>query len=350
MSWHIALRNAAGAALLVLVGSSAAHASDFFELDVPNALPAASPLASSIARDVARTAYFGTEPADSGAAAYASQGEAALYVWWAIGEPANAPAEAIRAAFDRLQRAPAEASPQARSVAIDAWDEAIVGGIAHADFAWRHLSNETLNLTRALAFAGSDQRPRLVVAECVMPTRREGEVKPTCTAALASLTITTPEAERVALDALPEGEPPAELAATVPQLATGSDQGEPSGASVSSTADQPRLDAPHEGVLYERRDERGGRGDGPPWLLILGALLVAAAVYATVRSRASNLDDRRREPQGERAPEENDGAEDEDDEGHGAEDGAAASDEDDDAPKHAAADEGPDDEDEGAKT
>jgi hypothetical protein len=152
-SWHIALRSAALSALVVLATATAAHAEDFFAIEVPDALPASGPLANSIARDVSRTPYFGDRPADSGADAYAAQGQAALYVWWAVGEPTGDAAEAIRAAFDRLRQAPFESSPQARSVTIDTWEEHLEGNVAKVAFSWRHLSNETLTLSRALAFA-----------------------------------------------------------------------------------------------------------------------------------------------------------------------------------------------------
>ncbi len=289
MSWHAALVIAVLSALAIFA-PRAATAEAFFQIEVPDAFPEAQPLANTIARDVARTPYFGERPVDSGADAFAAQGEGALYVWWAEGAPADDPAEAIRAALDRVRRTPTEASPQAGSVAIDAWDEALDGGVAEAELTWRHLSNETQTMARALAFTDAQSTPRIVVAECVLHQSRVADVEPTCASALASLTLAVPGEAVAALDELPKSEvaDDREVAAAVPELAIAAgdtdDEAHPSGASV----DAPRLDAPQEGVLYERRDAPRRDGDGPPWLLILGALLVAGAVYVTLKGRASS--------------------------------------------------------------
>lgn len=295
---------------LALPGGAAARA--FFSAEAPEALPPADDLAEAMAENTSVVARFGEAPVESGAEAYAARGEAALYVWWAVGPSADDPDQAIRAAFDSLHDAPALTAPDRASIAIDHWDERVEREVASLELVWRHVDDGTMTRKRALAFADGEGAPHLAVAECILHEESRDAYEAECKRALDSLEIASPAAEREEIADLgaPEGGPAstasdrdfevddleAELladgdgeegsgAAGQKLAGAGAEGADPRRREDRNSAGGPRLDAPQQGVVYEQKEQTSRGDDGPPWLLLIGAIFVAAAVYTTVRGK-----------------------------------------------------------------
>jgi hypothetical protein len=259
-------------------------------------------LARSVGTGLRQSAPFGRAPTRAGAAAYVQPGSGAFYLSWLEAE-APAP-DAVRGAFDRLRERRLASSPQARSTEELRYDERVGDGVAIAELEWRHLSNETLSVVRAFAWLTPAGAPRLAVAECVLGTGG-GQVPATvdaaCRGALGSVAIAVAPSERGALASLGQAREPIEAerdalepGAVAPgpaALASGAAL-DPAAVDRAGRASPPTMGpAPGEPgrVLY--------RGPAPEpdssrrWLVMIGAGVVIAAFYLTIRTRRSRPSD-----------------------------------------------------------
>src|SRR5690606_38505582 len=115
-----------------------------------------------------------------GVEAWAAPGQGSLHVSWVEGaKPAAGagPEALVRAGFDRI-RAGRTAAAAAPSTAETAYREGVADGVAALHLEWRHLSNETVTLTRALAWADRERRVQLVRADCVFARSAAAEARP----------------------------------------------------------------------------------------------------------------------------------------------------------------------------
>lgn len=225
---------------------------------------------------------------------------AALVVTWLHATaPAESPTSAARALLDRMRATPANAALDPGHTRLVSWNESVSRGMAEGELTWQHLANQTTTLSRALVFATADGRPGMVRADCVIAAVTDEAAlaapRAACEQALESLGVTVPAERLASLDALPPASPEATAAAAAPAAgvsagvsATGA--GKPAG----SVRPAPSLRAPGAGsdtvmVLPPRDSEKRS----PPWLFLLGALVLAAGLYYTLRSRraAGRADD-----------------------------------------------------------
>ena len=259
-------------------------------------------LAKSVATALEQSGSFGALRGRAGARAWARPGTGAFYLSWLVaGRPAEPPEAAVRRAFDRLREARVAASPQARSTEELRYADGVDDGVAEAHLEWRHLSNETMSLVRALAWVSPAGVPTLAKAECVIGAPG-GTAPPAvvarCRTALASLSLSLslPAGSRGSLSALAPSTPPAEQRFAVDAPPGGADSVDGQGhGGASGPATLGAVPTGAEGhVLYRgpapRQHARGMSG----WLIAIGVGILLIAVLVTVRSRVRR--DLEREP------------------------------------------------------
>ncbi len=157
-------------------------------------------LARSVGTALRQSKAFGGLKVKAGAVAHVQRGVGAFYVsWLESAEVARAPADVARSALDHMREGRLVASPEASSTEELHYKERVSGGVAAAELAWRHASNETLNLVRGLVWISADGKPRLATAECVVSTTGGAmppAVESACRDALASLALAAPAEQR----------------------------------------------------------------------------------------------------------------------------------------------------------
>jgi hypothetical protein len=220
--------------------------------------------------------------------------DAALVVTWLHATtPAEFPTMAARALLDRMRATPANAALDPGDTRLGSWNESVARGMAEAELTWQHLANQTTTLSRALVFATADGRPGMVRADCVIAAVTDETAlaapRAACEQALESLSVKVPAERLASLDALPPASPEATAVAPAAGVPAGA-----SGPGAGSVAPAPSLRAPGPGsdtvmVLPPRDSETRS----PPWLFLIGALVLAAGLYYTLRSRraAGRTDD-----------------------------------------------------------
>lgn len=266
--------------------AAAADPATAFRVEAPESFAALPGLSEKLATTASQSRHFDVEEVSVAARAFGRAGLGALYVTSLEADaPSPDPEAAIRAALDRVREAPAAASPQAGSTTEVAYEESVADRVAEATHEWHHMSNETIALTRALAWANEDGAVRLVKAECVYPS--DADSRGGCERALASLTLTGDAADRRELGELGASRPPrAAEPAGIEALEAAAAEGQP------TTSEGPSLrPAPSEGgrVLYQGPEgEAGGGGERPGlgWI-VLGAVLIAGAFWWTTKSRTA---------------------------------------------------------------
>ena len=237
-------------------------------------------LARSVGTALRQSKAFGGLVVRAGAVAYVQRGVGAFYVsWLESNEVAAAPAGVARGALDHLREGRLVASPEARSTEELRYQERVTGGVAEVELAWRHVSNETLNVARGLVWVTADGKPRLATAECVVSTTggaMSPAVESVCRAALASLALTAPAAQRGALGALP----PSQLGAGGERLAVGGDQPGQKPPSVG-----PAPPGAGDKILYRGPAPEEERSTGL-WIVLFGGALILIALLVNQRSRS----------------------------------------------------------------
>jgi hypothetical protein len=235
----------------------------------PQAWKVDAVLARSVGTALRQSKAFGGLKVRAGAVARVQRGVGAFYVsWLESDEVAPAPAGVARSALDHMREGRLVASPPARSTDELRYQERVTGGVAAVDLAWRHMSNETLNLVRGLVWVTADGKPRLATAECVVST--------TGGAALASLALAAPAAQRVALAALP----PTQLGAGGERVAVG---GEQPGQTPSIGPAQPGAG---DRILYRGPTPEPEERSTGLWIVLFGGALVLIALLVNQRSRS----------------------------------------------------------------
>jgi hypothetical protein len=236
-------------------------------------------LSERISKTTSQTAYFGEEQVQSGAHAYGRAKEGALYIIWVDTLKAHAsPHEALRGAFDHLHESPFIAATKAGSTQEVRYREHKADHVAELNFEWAHMENDTVNISRAFGFQDSQGRLHLALAECVLHNETINTSRPQCEDALKSFQLSA----KTDTVSLPDLGAPKEVAAPVfnpetevPELKTG------------ETLDAPSLGPPPKDmgrVLYEGPPP-ADKGDDNRLLILIGAVLLAIAVYLTTRSR-----------------------------------------------------------------
>jgi hypothetical protein len=185
-----------------------------------------------------------------------------------------------RRALDHLREGRLVASPEASSTKELRYQERVTGGVAEVELAWRHVTNETLNVARGLVWVTADGKPRLATAECVVSTTSGAmppAVESACRAALASLALTAPAAQRGALAALPASQ----LDAGGQRLAAGAEQPGQTPPSVG-----PAPPGAGDKILYRGpAPEQEERSTGL-WIVLFGGALILIALLVNQRSRS----------------------------------------------------------------
>ncbi|HWN67580.1 MAG TPA: hypothetical protein VNM90_08060 [Haliangium sp.] len=216
--------------------------------------------------------------------------------WLQAGAPAPFPSKAARALLDHVRATPADAALDPGDTRLVSWNEAVTQGVAEGELTWQHLANQTTTLSRALVYATADGRPGMVRADCVIPaidTAALTAPRAACERALDSLTLTVLPARLASLVALPPAGPEA-LAPGSASLAASAPTGQTAGNPAGSMPPAPSLRAPGPGsdtVMIIPPSDREERS--PPWLYLLGGVVLAAGLYLTLRSRraAGRMDD-----------------------------------------------------------
>jgi hypothetical protein len=241
--------------------------------------------------------------------------DAALVVTWLHATtPAESPTSAARALLDHMRATPADAALDPGDTRLVSWNESVARGMAEAELTWQHLANQTTTLSRALVFATADGRPGMVRADCVIAavTDEAALARPraACEQALESLDVKVPAERLASLDALPPASPEATASAAAPAAGVSAPA-----AGKSTGPSAPSLRAPGPGsdtvMVLPSRD---GEKRSPPWLFLLGALVLAAGLYYTLRSRraAGRADDKDEEDAAGDAGEPEDAGDDDD--------------------------------------
>jgi hypothetical protein len=247
----------------------------------PQAWKVDAVLARSVGTALRQSKAFGGLKVRAGAVARVQRGVGAFYVsWLESDEVAPAPASVARSSLDHMREGRLVASPQARSTEELRYQERVTGGVAAVDLAWRHMSNETLNLVRGLVWVTADGKPRLATAECVVSTTG-GEAPPAveaaCRAALASLALAAPAAQRVALADLP----PTQLRAGGERLAVGGEQPGQTPPSIG-----PAQPGAGDRILYRGPSPEPEERSTGLWIVLCGGALVLIALLVNQRSRS----------------------------------------------------------------
>jgi len=235
-------------------------------------------LSLTVATSAAETDFLGDhEATNSGAVAYGRASQGALYLTWVDSVRTQPSPEArIRHAFDELHQAPYVASPEVGSTQEVLYRESQSEGVAEMRFEWSHMSNETVNILRALAWKDKSAHIHLAIAECVLMSENISESRPLCDQALDSLGLASQDAIAPLL-ALPEPAPQEAVPdqnIEVPELTTGTAI---PGASLG--------DVPTEmgKVLYEGRPPSKSNSSNR-FIIAIGVLLLGVAFWLTTRS------------------------------------------------------------------
>ena len=251
-----------------------------YHIDLPAGWDYDREAATALASRLLQERHYDGLRVDLGADAYISSDGGLLYVTWVhASEPADEPELRVRRAFDGMRRGPAAAAADGTAELVS-WKEDVRDSLAAGELEWRHSSNQTVTLVRALLWVSPDRHLRQVRAECVMRADRVEALRPACARTLASLTTTVPAAERGSLGAVPaSGElrlaaPGGDAGAMLLVVESGDD-----------TSGQASLRAPTEGGVLYQEPERRESGPDRRLLLVGGAILLAVAVYFTTRRR-----------------------------------------------------------------
>jgi hypothetical protein len=243
----------------------------------------------------------------TGAAAYARASRGALYIVWTDGQAASpsGPAD-IRSAFDVIHQATSAVDPIGSTKEVE-YRERVFDNTAELRFEWAHLSNETVNLVRALAYVDPDGRVHVVQGECVFHTEEVERSRPDCVEAIESLRLTD-RAQRAPLDSIPVPAAPDEETQRFPL----GDNGK------GTLTTPPELGvAPEGGGVVLHREEEPEKSDLLKKVLMgIGLALVGLAFYFTTRRRPDEdrqETDSEREGDAQPAEGEDETAEDEDD-------------------------------------
>ena len=213
-----------------------------------------------------------------GTAAYLKGGEGAIYVAWVkASKQADDPGKEARGLLDRLKAEPKNSTSDKTSIEEVRYTEEKLGEAIDAQFIWRHETNETVTVSRALVWLNPDKLLRAVRAECVFNKDVAKELTKKCGSALSSLTVDDVEKGT----ALPLGKVAAPSGAAQPAAEVPAGTPEP-GPSMTP-AD------PKSVVLFA--DEQKKKGGGKKiWIFILGAILVIFAFWSIAQRRRGGDD------------------------------------------------------------
>ena len=236
-------------------------------------------LARSVGTALRQSKAFGALTVRAGAVAHVRRGVGAFYVsWLESDQAARAPADVARSALDHLREGRLVSSSQVSSTEELRYEERVRGGVAEADLAWRHTSNETLNLVRGMVWVTADGKPRLATAECVVSTESGAAppaVEAACRGALASVALAAPAEPRAALTALPASRLGADG-----QLVLGAGQPDRSPPSVGPAPPGAEGRILYRGPAREAEERSVGR-----WIIICGGALILIALLVNQRAR-----------------------------------------------------------------
>ncbi len=274
-------RSASGAGAASAAVAASAGLPAWLQAGAPKAWKSDAVLARSVGTALRQSKAFGGLAVRAGAVAHVQRGVGAFYIsWLESNEVAAAPAGVARGALDHMRDGRLVASPEASSTEELRYQERVTGGVAEFELAWRHLSNETLNVARGLVWVTADGKPRLATAECVVSTTGGAmppAVESACRAALGSLALIAPAAQRGALAALP----PSQLGAGGERLAVGGQQPGQTPPSVG-----PAPPGAGDKVLYRGpAPEQEERSTGL-WIVLFGGALILIALLVNQRSRS----------------------------------------------------------------
>lgn len=201
----------AAAALALVFDSSPAGAVPVsfdeagFRVDVPADWPEVPELGEGVVANLRKNARIGRARLLTGGGAYASSAQGvALYVLWIVTEDrVDEPGLRVRRQLDAMNDRARAASLDAGDVKVDSWKEDVGARVASGLLVWRHVTNETRTLARALIFVDREGRLHEARVECVLRDDAAAALQRTCEQALASLAVTVPEAEQAPLGTIP---------------------------------------------------------------------------------------------------------------------------------------------------
>lgn len=253
----------------VVATPATAPVADDFAIDIPAGFSERPAMAKRLA------ATTGIAGASVNAWAYVAEaGGAGIYVTAAktrapaAGAGAENPASVARAVLAEVRSAPEAASPEAGSTETISWKLGEGENFLDAHHQWRHLSNETTTLTRALVYVDADDGVHLVRADCVIGSAAPASLTSMCETTLASLHLTGPASSRKPLPAM--------------AIEAGGDTAAAAAAPALTTGGQPLQ--PGSAALYV-----GGAGGGisPWWLAVAGGagMVLGGIGYGVWRSR-----------------------------------------------------------------
>lgn len=273
----------------------AAAAADSYEITPPPGWQSYPPLEESQSEMVRTSDPLGGLRFGVKVKAYAKPQQGAFYVTWIEADEASDELGAkIRRVFDDTRNARIATSPQAGSTEELFHSESKADNIASLNLSWRHISNETVSISRTLAWATADNKLRLVRAECVLSAGSGEEAA--CKKALESLAAKTDQraelADIPASHAIDDNRRPDAL--QVGDLGKGNAGEEAGDGGVSAETgdtgdgkDGPELKAPTtDAVVYKDPNADEEKDSGTNKILIVaGGILLVVAFWFTTRRR-----------------------------------------------------------------
>ena len=213
--WTIASRTFCATCILAAV-AHAAHADPvpttatppptWFHIEVPKSWRSLLDR-QTIASDLKEQSHFDGLKTSSGAGTYASPDGApasgALIVSWVSAiEPASDVGRSLQTQFDRFFAAP-EAAGGENTNKIVAKSHKTGDTFVEAGLEWQHTDNETIVVSRAVAYVDKAGHPHFATADCIMQRGVTSAARATCEAAVDTLTVAVTAEKRAPIAPLP---------------------------------------------------------------------------------------------------------------------------------------------------
>ena len=234
-------------------------------------------LGSKVATNLSQARVYGGE-ATATTVAHADPGTGAFYLsWLASSEAVAEPSVAVRGALDWARQSAQVDGPDGETAIELSYDEAVEGNLAMSSHTFRQPASETETMARTFAWVDGEGIGRLVRAECVISAGGDETeaARQACRTALSSVDVSPRPADAAA------------IALAQPVAAGASEEATADQTAPTTTAPGASLGPAPEGqprVLYQGPEAAGERSVAK-WLIIGGALILAAAFLFTSRRR-----------------------------------------------------------------
>ncbi len=259
-------------------------ASEDIGINTPADWPGDSDFAKVIATQFRETLALNAYNESVGAAAYIKPQVGAVYVeWLRTRKPIDDPPALIRATLDKLRH---EATGASEDINELEYRELKEGEVVEARAGWRHQANETLTVSRTLIWLTKAKHLRVVRASCLFAEVDRKKVQKVCQGVLVSLTSNDIDNGNIAqLGEIPGAAANAATSTTMPP-ATSTNTNDGNAPSLQANPNASR-------VLYKNNPATGTKSKTSRWIFVVGALLIAFALFNLTQSRKSGRQENR---------------------------------------------------------